>query len=311
MYSQGAVVSRTPEGLSVLAERVTGVTTTFVRSGSKVRAVLMAPHDGFGTAQWWEPKDREVMSWWDNSGVSAVPDPAMCVHPDGSVTRVMVSACPAGLRKIREAATHIAADLHRVSYVPAAAEHPDAFPASPVGTLLVAAGRADFEHRGELVIYETTGAVTEFVHGDVILRPWSSRFEALERRVETATLWAAEDPTTTNSARVVLAVRNVVAPAAWHALESAAESLLRSYAQGSSPVPLPPGPVWDALVAGFMSAILEDGVRTPEELRTQHKDYRDVAQHLNAGGNVDELVHSLVPRWMRHPLDLTVEGIAS
>lgn len=301
------IVSRTPDGLSVLAEKVTGISRASMRNGRKVNALLMAPHTGFGQAKWWEPDDPQLGSWWD-SPTRVTTHPALRVHPDGTTTHVTASVRAVSRNSLREsAANHVNAGMYTVSHVPIAEKYPAAFPTSPVGTLLVAAGQADFERSGELVIYTTTSSVTEDVHGDVTLRPHTADFDLVERRVETATKWVAGGFANTNRARVVLAVRHGVSPQEWRALEPAAEKLLGAHTAAS----IPPGPIWDAIVAGFMSAILEDGIHAPEDLYSRHRDYQDVMLHLNSGGNVDELMHSLIPRWMRHPVDLVAEILAS
>lgn len=301
------IVSRNPLGLSVLAEEVTGNVMSFTRNGRHVRAKLMTPHTGFGESRWWEPTTIEVASWWAHKAHSSTTLPALRVSPDGSTSVVATLPHGVDLGKSQAARLHacrVEADAHTVTYVPIAEKYPAAFPASLVGTLLVAAGRADSARSGSVDVYETTSDTSGVVHGDVVLCPDSSGFDLVEQRVATAMEWAQAPAT--NPAKVAIAIRNGVAPSVWFSLESAAEEMLRRYAQGI----IPSGPIWDAVLSGFMSAITEDGVRTPEELRTQHADYCDVTRHLSVGGNADELVHSMVPRWMRHPLDLSAEVCA-
>ena len=306
-YPHRMILSRNPVGLSVLAKEVTGIPMSFTRNGQSVTAMLMEPHTGFGEHKWWEPDAPEMASWWFRPiQPASTPRPALLVRADGSSSRVVTDArtVKVGLSKQRNTVTSIMrvdANAHTVSYAPIAEKYPAAFPVSAVGSILVAAARADHESGGATVVYTTSGTAYETVHGDVVMCPDTAQFDHVEKRVETAIAWTQDSASEKYPATAALAVRHRVFPVEWRELEPAADALLRRYAQGL----IPAGPIWNAVVTGFMTAILEDGVRTPDELHTRHAGYRDVTHHLNSGGEVDELVHALIPKWMRHPVNLS------
>lgn len=300
------IVSRNPLGLSVLAEQVEGIPMDFHRDGQRVNAMFMQPHTGFGEENWWEPEDAKVLPWWSvPARVSGVTRPAMLVRHDGTVGRTgmtpLIARVGAKTRVCLEGRVH--ANGYSAIHVPIAHKYPTAFPESTVGTLLIAAARLDPEGGRAHIAYSASSNVTEIVHGDVVLCPNTEDFGLVERRIEIASAWAAECSSHTSIPRAALAINTEVYPSQWHALERTVDALLREHVQGV----VVPGPIWDAVLAGFMSAILEDGIHTPEDLYSRYRDYRDVMRHLTSGGNVDELMRSLIPRWMRHPVDLAAE----
>ena len=113
------IVSRTPDGLSVLAEKTSSFPREFTRNGRNVRATLMAPHTGFGQVRWWEPDDPSEVSWWGASGRRVTTTHGLCVRPDGTTARVTASTHTADRGNPRETAREdVQADLHTVSHIP-------------------------------------------------------------------------------------------------------------------------------------------------------------------------------------------------